>query len=72
MKRDACRTIRQIFDEYQYDMTQVTLTLQDLRISEIASADVLMELLERAEKLEALIDLYAYLLACQDNNQPAR
>ncbi len=72
MKSDACRTIRQIFEEYQYDLTQVSLTLQDLRISEIASADVLMELLERAEKLEALIDLYAYLLACQDNNQPAR
>ena len=72
MKNDRCQSVRQIFDGYQDDMVQVSAALEEIRISDIDDADALAEFLDRAEKLEALVDLYAYLLACQDHNQPAR
>jgi hypothetical protein len=41
------------------------LTLRDLSLDDPAQVAQVNPLLQKADRLEALIDLYAYLLACQ-------
>ncbi len=58
-------TIREIYDDYQYQLVKVALAMQDLSRDHVRDADAFEPLFARSERLEALIDLYAYLLACQ-------
>ncbi len=62
------QSIRDIYADYRYDMLETARALKDLSLEEAASTDAAEHLLARAERLEALIDLYAYLLACQGGN----
>jgi len=60
------KSIREIYADYRYEMLQITLALKDLSLEDAdAVSDAVEPILARAERLEALIDLYAYLVACQ-------
>jgi hypothetical protein len=61
------RTVREIYADYQYEMTKIGLALRDLSLEDGVTSDVVEDLLRRVERTEALIDLYAYLLASQDS-----
>ena len=63
------QSIRDIYADYQYDLLKVGLTLQSMSLSDPFAHERADLLLQRAEKLEALIDLYAYLVACQGPSQ---
>lgn len=65
MNSQLNQTVRQIFDDYRYELVKVGLALEELSLKAMSETAGLNELLQRAEKLETLIDLYAYLLACQ-------
>lgn len=58
------RSIRDIYDDYRYELLKVGMSLDDISL-EKADIETVEPLLEKAERLEALVDLYAYLLACQ-------
>lgn len=63
---DMNRAIREIYADYRYDLWKVGLALRDLSFRDPAAIVSEAEpLLQKADRLEALIDLYAYLIACQ-------
>lgn len=62
-------SIREIYADYQYEMLKVGLALRELAQAGAMAPDRVEPLLAKAERLEALIDVYAYLLACQGHGQ---
>lgn len=63
------QSIRDIYADYKYALLKIGLTLKSLTLDDLSDQNRVGELLEKAENLETLIDLYAYLVACQGPSQ---
>ena len=59
------QSVKDIYADYQYELLKVGLALKEISAGRATSPELINSLLARAERLEALVDLYAYLLACQ-------
>jgi hypothetical protein len=60
-------SVREIYADYRYSLLKIGMILRDMSLEQADTAQV-QPLLERAERLETLIDLYAYLVACQGDS----
>jgi hypothetical protein len=60
--------IREIYANYRYELLKVGLAFKELTLEDATPIKV-QPLLEKADRLETLIDLYAYLLAVQGNTR---
>ena len=61
--------VREIYADYRYELLKVGMTLNDMSLADASAESVVDELLLKGERLEALVDLYAYLLACEGHGQ---
>ena len=58
------KTVRDIYDDYRYELFKVGVALAEMPDSDTDEhRGEIRDLYDRGERLEALIDLYAYLLA---------
>ncbi len=61
--------VKEIYADYRYELMKVGLTLNEMSLADAIAAGTVDDLLLKVERLEALVDLYAYLLACQGHGQ---
>ncbi|MBV9079938.1 MAG: hypothetical protein JO102_02325 [Elusimicrobia bacterium] len=67
------RTIRDIYEEYRYELFKVSAALSEIPMSDTDEhREEIVDLFDRGERLEALIDLYAYLLASGLDSRPSK
>ena len=59
------QTVREIYADYQYELMTVGIELGETSLADAAFNVDIDFLIQKSERLEALVDLYAYLLACQ-------
>ena len=58
--------VREIYADYRYKLMQVGIELNEMTLADAVAVGTVDDLLQKSERLEALVDLYAYLLASQD------
>lgn len=66
------KSIRDIYADYRYESLETEMVLKELSLEDEAGVEVAKMMVARLERLEALIDLYAYLLACQQGGGSRR
>jgi len=61
--------VREIYADYRYELMKLGMTLNEMSLADAIAEGTIDDLLLKGERLEALVDLYAYLLACQGHGQ---
>jgi hypothetical protein len=61
--------VREIYADYRYELMKLNLELDEISLADAASNPDIDTLIQKGERLEALVDLYAYILACQGHGQ---
>ena len=60
------QSLKEIYDDYRYQLTKIEINLREIP-EQYSSTVPFTVLMDKKERLETLVDLYAFLLVNQEN-----